>query len=184
MNRYWFNTNDGSRSAMLRIRMYPLNVNSVQDMFKIKPIRSFHFINVMWEESDQFFLNRNGRNESELLYEPWKWKNLIIFSDSRKKKMKLWENLFFFMVKNLSISSSLIPDKQRGSVESQVFFLTNRVLRLTQHLQLHGRDYSSQRGLWLILSKRKQLLVYLSKRDKLRYDDLIGQLSIRRLKTR
>nr|YP_002905255.1 ribosomal protein S15 [Pinus gerardiana]YP_002905322.1 ribosomal protein S15 [Pinus krempfii]YP_004276349.1 ribosomal protein S15 [Pinus monophylla]YP_004276420.1 ribosomal protein S15 [Pinus nelsonii]YP_009117957.1 ribosomal protein S15 [Pinus strobus]YP_009179926.1 ribosomal protein S15 [Pinus bungeana]YP_009522465.1 ribosomal protein S15 [Pinus pinceana]YP_009535636.1 ribosomal protein S15 [Pinus aristata]ACP50943.1 ribosomal protein S15 [Pinus rzedowskii]ACP51062.1 ribosomal protein len=88
------------------------------------------------------------------------------------------------MVKNLSISSSLIPDKQRGSVESQVFFLTNRVLRLTQHLQLHGRDYSSQRGLWLILSKRKQLLVYLSKRDKLRYDDLIGQLSIRRLKTR
>nr|ULF47626.1 Ycf1 protein [Cathaya argyrophylla] len=24
MNRYWFNTNDGSRSAMLRIRMYPL----------------------------------------------------------------------------------------------------------------------------------------------------------------
>ena len=27
MNRYWFNTNDGSRSAMLRIRMYPLNVN-------------------------------------------------------------------------------------------------------------------------------------------------------------
>ena len=25
MNRYWFNTNDGSRSAMLRIRMYPLN---------------------------------------------------------------------------------------------------------------------------------------------------------------
>nr|YP_004276348.1 hypothetical chloroplast protein [Pinus monophylla]ADX94914.1 hypothetical chloroplast protein [Pinus monophylla] len=47
MNRYWFNTNDGSRSAMLSIPFYPLNVNSVQDMFKIKPIRSFHFINVM-----------------------------------------------------------------------------------------------------------------------------------------
>ena len=27
MNRYWFNTNDGSRSAMLRIRMYPLTFN-------------------------------------------------------------------------------------------------------------------------------------------------------------
>jgi hypothetical protein len=27
MNRYWFNTNDGSRSTMLRIRMYPLNFN-------------------------------------------------------------------------------------------------------------------------------------------------------------
>ena len=98
--------------------------------------------------------------------------------------MKPWKNLCFFMIKNLSISSSLIPDKQRGSVESQVFYLTNRVLRLTQHLQLHGRDYSSQRGLWKILGKRKQLLIYLSKRDKLRYDDLIGQLGIRGLKTR
>jgi hypothetical protein len=27
MNRYWFNTNDGSRSAMLRICMYPLTFN-------------------------------------------------------------------------------------------------------------------------------------------------------------
>ena len=27
MNRYWFNTNDGSRSAMLRIRMYPQTFN-------------------------------------------------------------------------------------------------------------------------------------------------------------
>ena len=112
--------------------------------------------------------------------------DLILFSDSRKKKknsIQLRSNLFF-MIKNLSISSSLIPNKQRGSVESQVFYLTNRVLRLTQHLQLHGRDYSSQRGLWKILGKRKQLLIYLSKRDKLRYDDLIGQLGIRGLKTR
>jgi hypothetical protein len=27
MNRYWFNTNDGSQSAMLRIRMYHLTFN-------------------------------------------------------------------------------------------------------------------------------------------------------------
>jgi small subunit ribosomal protein S15 len=101
--------------------------------------------------------------------------DLILFSDSRKKRNSIEEILF---------SSSLIPNKQRGSVESQVFYLTNRVLRLTQHLQLHGRDYSSQRGLWKILGKRKQLLIYLSKRDKLRYDDLISQLGIRGLKTR
>ena len=126
-----------------------------------------------------------GTNQNYYMNHENERKNLILFSDSRKKNEALIKFFFFFfMIKNLSISSSLIPDKQRGSVESQVFFLTNRVLRLTQHLQLHGRDYSSQRGLWLILSKRKQLLVYLSKRDKLRYDDLIGQLSIRRLKTR
>jgi ribosomal protein S15 len=105
------------------------------------------------------------------------------FLTREKNAIQLRENLFF-MIKNLSISSFLIPNKQRGSVESQVFYLTNRVLRLTQHLQLHGRDYSSQRGLWKILGKRKQLLVYLYKRDKLRYDDLIGKLGIRGLKTR
>nr|YP_009240183.1 ribosomal protein S15 [Sciadopitys verticillata]AMO00766.1 ribosomal protein S15 [Sciadopitys verticillata]BAW34602.1 ribosomal protein S15 [Sciadopitys verticillata]BCK60771.1 ribosomal protein S15 [Sciadopitys verticillata] len=83
------------------------------------------------------------------------------------------------MLKNLSIRSSLVPKEQRGSVESQIYYLTNRIERLTQHLKLHRRDYSSQRGLWKIVGKRRQLLIYLSKRDRLRYDDLIGQLGIR-----
>nr|YP_008965075.1 ribosomal protein S15 [Agathis dammara]YP_009144071.1 ribosomal protein S15 [Wollemia nobilis]AKE36633.1 ribosomal protein S15 [Wollemia nobilis]BAO19759.1 ribosomal protein S15 [Agathis dammara]BCK52032.1 ribosomal protein S15 [Agathis dammara] len=88
------------------------------------------------------------------------------------------------MINNLSIRSSLVTKEQRGSVESQVCYLTNRILRLTRHLQLHRKDYSSQRGLWKIVGKRKRLLVYLSKRDRLRYDNLIGQLGIRGLKTR
>nr|YP_009522060.1 ribosomal protein S15 [Abies concolor]AXQ01099.1 ribosomal protein S15 [Abies concolor] len=128
-----------------------------------------------------------GMNQNSYMDHENERMDLILFSDSRKKKKKIPFNsgkICFFMIKNLSISSSLIPDKQRGSVESQVFYLTNRVLRLTQHLQLHAKDYSSQRGLWKILGKRKQLLVYLYKRDKLRYDDLIGRLGIRGLKTR
>nr|QYB22450.1 ribosomal protein S15 [Saxegothaea conspicua]BBF91300.1 ribosomal protein S15 [Saxegothaea conspicua] len=88
------------------------------------------------------------------------------------------------MLKNLSISSSLVTKEQKGSVESQVGYLTNRIIRLTQHLQLNRKDYSSQRGLWKIVGKRKRLLIYLSKRDILRYNDLISQLGIRGLKTR
>nr|BBF90972.1 ribosomal protein S15 [Lepidothamnus intermedius] len=88
------------------------------------------------------------------------------------------------MIKNLSIRSSLVTNEQKGSVESQVCHLTNRIIILTQHLQLHRRDYSSQRGLWKIVGKRKRLLVYLSKRDILRYNELISQLGIRGLKTR
>nr|YP_009701001.1 ribosomal protein S15 [Manoao colensoi]QEQ14207.1 ribosomal protein S15 [Manoao colensoi] len=88
------------------------------------------------------------------------------------------------MRNNLSIRSSLVTKEQKGSVEYQIYYLTNRIIILTQHLQLHRRDYSSQRGLWKIVGKRKRLLVYLSKRDILRYNDLISQLGIRGLKTR
>nr|QYB21432.1 ribosomal protein S15 [Fitzroya cupressoides]QYB22827.1 ribosomal protein S15 [Widdringtonia nodiflora]BBN66580.1 ribosomal protein S15 [Fitzroya cupressoides]BBN67072.1 ribosomal protein S15 [Widdringtonia schwarzii] len=86
------------------------------------------------------------------------------------------------MIKNLSIRPSLIPKEQRGSVESQVCYLTNRIKKLTEHLNLHGRDYSSQRGLWKIVGKRKRLLIYLFKKDRLRYKRLIDQLDIRGLR--
>nr|QYB22042.1 ribosomal protein S15 [Pherosphaera fitzgeraldii]BBF91056.1 ribosomal protein S15 [Pherosphaera fitzgeraldii] len=88
------------------------------------------------------------------------------------------------MIKNLSIRSSLVTKEQKGSVESQVDSLTSRIITLTQHLQLHRRDYSSQRGLRKIVGKRKRLLAYLFKKDILRYNDLISQLDIRGLKTR
>src|SRR5438874_1502027 len=58
----------------------------------------------------------------------------------------------------------LSPLKEgEGSAESQIFRLTNRVAVLTYHFQTHGRDYSSQRGLWKILGRRKRLLAYLSR---------------------
>nr|YP_008965204.1 ribosomal protein S15 [Calocedrus formosana]YP_009026550.1 ribosomal protein S15 [Juniperus bermudiana]YP_009026632.1 ribosomal protein S15 [Juniperus monosperma]YP_009026714.1 ribosomal protein S15 [Juniperus scopulorum]YP_009026796.1 ribosomal protein S15 [Juniperus virginiana]YP_009117369.1 ribosomal protein S15 [Callitropsis nootkatensis]YP_009117615.1 ribosomal protein S15 [Callitropsis vietnamensis]YP_009475520.1 ribosomal protein S15 [Juniperus microsperma]YP_009525847.1 ribosomal len=86
------------------------------------------------------------------------------------------------MIKNLSVRPSLIPREQRGSVESQVYYLTSRIQKLTEHLDLHGRDYSSQRGLWKIVGKRKRLLIYLFKKDRLRYKRLIDQLDIRGLR--
>nr|YP_009629177.1 ribosomal protein S15 [Thuja sutchuenensis]ASN65409.1 ribosomal protein S15 [Thuja sutchuenensis]QHY00084.1 ribosomal protein S15 [Thuja sutchuenensis] len=86
------------------------------------------------------------------------------------------------MIKNLSVRPSLIPREQRGSVESQVCYLTSRIQKITEHLDLHGRDYSSQRGLRKIVGKRKRLLIYLLKKDRLRYKRLIDQLDIRGLR--
>nr|QYB21925.1 ribosomal protein S15 [Papuacedrus papuana] len=86
------------------------------------------------------------------------------------------------MIKNLSVRPSLIPKEQKGYVESQVCYLTSRIKKLTEHLNLHGRDYSSQRGLWKIVGKRKRLLIYLFKKDRLRYKRLIDQLDIRGLR--
>nr|YP_009906678.1 ribosomal protein S15 [Gentianopsis grandis]YP_009925179.1 ribosomal protein S15 [Gentianopsis paludosa]YP_010144901.1 ribosomal protein S15 [Pterygocalyx volubilis]UEP17500.1 ribosomal protein S15 [Gentianopsis barbata]QLI52198.1 ribosomal protein S15 [Gentianopsis grandis]QNH70260.1 ribosomal protein S15 [Gentianopsis paludosa]QOP62797.1 ribosomal protein S15 [Gentianopsis paludosa]QQL92222.1 ribosomal protein S15 [Pterygocalyx volubilis] len=87
------------------------------------------------------------------------------------------------MIKNLSISVSS-KEENRGSVEFQIFSFTNKIRRLTSHLELHKKDYLSQRGLRKILGKRQRLLAYLSKKNRAHYKELIGQLSIRETKIR
>lgn len=67
------------------------------------------------------------------------------------------------MVKN-SVISVISQEEKRGSVEFQVFNFTNKIRRLTSHLELHKKDYLSQRGLKKILGKRQRLLAYLSKK--------------------
>nr|YP_009141392.1 ribosomal protein S15 [Lathyrus odoratus]AIL55918.1 ribosomal protein S15 [Lathyrus odoratus] len=84
------------------------------------------------------------------------------------------------------IQNSFIPvisqkkeEENPGSVEFQVFNLTNKIRRLTSHFELHPKDYLSQRGLRIILGKRQRLLSYLSKKNKIRYKNLINRLGIR-----
>nr|QXL60501.1 ribosomal protein S15 [Mikania decora]QXL60675.1 ribosomal protein S15 [Mikania glomerata]QXL60762.1 ribosomal protein S15 [Mikania haenkeana]QXL60936.1 ribosomal protein S15 [Mikania neurocaula]QXL61023.1 ribosomal protein S15 [Mikania oblongifolia]QXL61110.1 ribosomal protein S15 [Mikania obtusata]QXL61197.1 ribosomal protein S15 [Mikania parvifolia]QXL61458.1 ribosomal protein S15 [Mikania triangularis]QXL61806.1 ribosomal protein S15 [Mikania additicia]QXL61980.1 ribosomal protein S len=89
------------------------------------------------------------------------------------------------MVKNSFISIILNEQEEnKGSVEFQVVSFTNKIRRLTSHLELHKKDYLSQRGLRKILGKRQRLLAYLSKKNRARYKELIGQLDIRERKTR
>nr|YP_009681020.1 ribosomal protein S15 [Dalbergia cultrata]YP_010326571.1 ribosomal protein S15 [Dalbergia hancei]YP_010326739.1 ribosomal protein S15 [Dalbergia millettii]QDF63819.1 ribosomal protein S15 [Dalbergia cultrata]QZJ46587.1 ribosomal protein S15 [Dalbergia cultrata]UNP50233.1 ribosomal protein S15 [Dalbergia hancei]UNP50401.1 ribosomal protein S15 [Dalbergia millettii]WIL96506.1 ribosomal protein S15 [Dalbergia millettii] len=86
------------------------------------------------------------------------------------------------MVKNLilpSFSQEKKKEENPGSVEFQVFNFTNKIRRLTSHLELHRKDYLSQRGLRKILGKRQRLLSYLSKKNGIRYNKLINQLDIR-----
>nr|QIS91650.1 ribosomal protein S15 [Paragenipa lancifolia] len=87
------------------------------------------------------------------------------------------------MVKNTLISV-ISEEEKRGSVEFQVFRFTNKIRRLTSHLELHKKDYLSQRGLRKILGKRQRLLAYLAKKNRVRYKELIGLLSIRETKIR
>nr|AKR81079.1 ribosomal protein S15 [Pentastemona sumatrana] len=93
------------------------------------------------------------------------------------------------MVKNSFISVLTREEKEenkgsKGSVEFQVFSFTNKIRRLTSHLELHKKDFFSQRGLRKILGKRQRLLTYLSKKNRVRYKKFIGQLDIREPKTR
>nr|YP_010505654.1 ribosomal protein S15 [Chrysosplenium macrospermum]UXE34456.1 ribosomal protein S15 [Chrysosplenium macrospermum] len=89
------------------------------------------------------------------------------------------------MVKNVFSSVFLQEEKEKnqGSVEFQVFNFTNKIRRLTSHLELHRKDYLSQRGLRKILGKRQRLLTYFLKKNRVRYKELIGRLDIRELKT-
>nr|QBE88821.1 ribosomal protein S15 [Pharnaceum aurantium] len=75
-------------------------------------------------------------------------------------------------------------EENRGSVEFQVFRFTKEIERLASHLKLHKEDYSCERGLRKIIGKRQRLLAYLSKKNEIRYKELISQLNIRELKTR
>nr|YP_010697416.1 ribosomal protein S15 [Aulacospermum tianschanicum]WCF70281.1 ribosomal protein S15 [Aulacospermum tianschanicum] len=88
------------------------------------------------------------------------------------------------MIKN-PFSAIILKEEtedNKGSVEFQVASFTNRIRRLTSHLELHKKDYLSQRGLRKILGKRQRLLAYLSKKNRVRYKELIGQLEIREIK--
>nr|YP_009705183.1 ribosomal protein S15 [Patrinia heterophylla]YP_010270652.1 ribosomal protein S15 [Patrinia rupestris]QFQ34391.1 ribosomal protein S15 [Patrinia heterophylla]UJY97584.1 ribosomal protein S15 [Patrinia rupestris] len=88
------------------------------------------------------------------------------------------------MLKNSLVSIILQEENKenRGSAEFQVINFTTKIRKLTSHLELHKKDYLSQRGLRKILGKRQRLLAYLSKKNRIRYKELIDQLNIRETK--
>ena len=67
-----------------------------------------------------------------------------------------------------------------GSPEVQVAALTERIRHLTDHMKLHKKDFSTQRGLLRLVGKRRRLLDYLKREDVNRYQALIEKLGLRR----
>lgn len=111
---------------------------------------------------------------------------LLLLLISKIHIQKKGERNFCFMVKNSFISVIFQEKKEenKGSVEFQIVSFTNKIRRLTSHLELHKKDYLSQRGLRKILGKRQRLLSYLSKKNNIRYKELISELDIRESKNR
>jgi small subunit ribosomal protein S15 len=67
-----------------------------------------------------------------------------------------------------------------GSPEVQVALLTDRIVRLTDHLREHKHDFSTRRGLLKLVGQRRRQLRYLAKVDVDRYHALIKSLGLRR----
>lgn len=67
-----------------------------------------------------------------------------------------------------------------GSIEGQVAMLTERINHISNHLKVNKKDFSSQRGLMMMVGKRKRLLTYLNKHDLTGYRALIEKLGLRK----
>ena len=67
-----------------------------------------------------------------------------------------------------------------GSAEVQIAILTERILNLTGHFNVHKNDFHSRRGLLQLVSRRKRLLEYLRNKDYDSYKKLIDTLNLRK----
>ncbi len=73
-----------------------------------------------------------------------------------------------------------LHEKDTGSADVQVALLTQRINHLTQHLQKHKKDYSSRRGLIMMVNQRRRLLDYIKRQDYERYRRLTQRLGLRK----
>ncbi len=85
---------------------------------------------------------------------------------------------------NLKNKSEIIEkfganSKDSGSVKVQIAMLTQKITELTEHMKTNKKDFSTKRGLLMMVGKRKGLLSYLKEKDLDGYRKLIKDLSIR-----
>ena len=82
--------------------------------------------------------------------------------------------------KKVLIQEYAIQKGDTGSPEVQVAILSEHIKNLTEHLKTHRKDYTSRRGLLMMVGQRSKLLGYLRKRHAQRYQAVIQRLGLRR----
>ncbi len=82
--------------------------------------------------------------------------------------------------KAATISDNKLHDSDTGSAEVQIALLTERIRHLTEHMKVHKKDFHSQRGLLMLVGRRRRMLDYLRRNNVDRYRALIAKLGIRR----
>jgi small subunit ribosomal protein S15 len=84
-----------------------------------------------------------------------------------------------------SVSAAMISGQRRhqkdtGSPEVQIALLTKRLETMSEHFKRHAQDRHSQRGMMLLISRRKRLLSYLKESNPERYKTTIAALGLRK----
>ncbi len=68
-----------------------------------------------------------------------------------------------------------------GSIEAQIAMLTERINHISSHVKNgNKKDFSSNRGLIVMVGRRKRMLTYMSRTDITKYRSLIEQLGLRK----
>ena len=67
-----------------------------------------------------------------------------------------------------------------GSIEGQIALLTERISKISGHLQENKKDFSTNRGLMQMVGQRKRLLSYLQKHNLSGYRALLEKLGLRK----
>lgn len=78
------------------------------------------------------------------------------------------------------IKQYAVGDGDTGSPEVQIALLTNKVLKLTEHLKIHNKDVHSRKGLLNMLSKRRRLFTFLDKVDKKRAETIADKVGMKK----
>jgi len=71
-------------------------------------------------------------------------------------------------------------EKDTGASEVQIALLTKRINQLTEHCKQFKKDKSGQRGLIILVGKRRRLLKYIQRTDLEKYRALIKELGLRK----
>lgn len=66
--------------------------------------------------------------------------------------------------------------KDVGSCEVQVALFSERIRQISEHLKKAAKDYHSQRGLMLLIGKRRTFLNYLKKNNQSSYEKVVATL--------
>jgi small subunit ribosomal protein S15 len=82
--------------------------------------------------------------------------------------------------KSKVIAALATNKKDTGSPEVQIGIFTEQIKQLTEHLKKHKKDHHSRRGLLAMVSKRRSLLSYMSKKDNAKYLEILKKLDLRR----
>jgi small subunit ribosomal protein S15 len=70
-------------------------------------------------------------------------------------------------------------DGDTGSPEVQIALLSNRVVKLTEHLKQHIHDTHSRRGLLSMIAKRRRLINFLKGVDKVRHSSIVKVIGVK-----
>ena len=75
-------------------------------------------------------------------------------------------------------------DRDSGGSAVQIARLSERIRSLTEHLKTHRKDFSTRRGLFVLIGRRRRLIRYLMSQDSERCQEVLSKYKIRFAKTK